>query len=211
MTISGAHEADGDAISIVSHTRIPNLQFRVVAITNEGRELEGMGSILGAGNMVTRECRFKAPLSDLRKVRVEIRPYRWIVVRDVSLVAGKKTNAKAQLEPLEDQLATFLPAFDSYMAKVTASIKKKTASIKKKTLGIGDQAPDFEIRTLSGETVRLADYRGKYVLLDFWATWCTPCLKEIPNLKAVYDKFGSSERFAMISLSLDSDAALAKN
>ena len=53
--------------------------------------------------------------------------------------------------------------------------------------------------------LKLLDFRGKYVLLDFWATWCGPCLGETPYLKAVYDTYGGDERFVMISLRLDKD------
>ena len=70
---------------------------------------------------------------------------------------------------------------------------------------VGQEAPGFEIKTTDDKTIKLADYRGKYVLLDFWATWCGPCTGETPNLKAVYEQFGKREDFVMIGLSLDQD------
>lgn len=55
-------------------------------------------------------------------------------------------------------------------------------------LSKGQIAPDFELKTMEGETVHLSDYRGKRVIVNFWATWCPPCRAEIPDLQKLYDK-----------------------
>src|SRR5699024_7929269 len=51
----------------------------------------------------------------------------------------------------------------------------------------GKKAPDFELETLDGETVKLSDYKGEKVIVNFWATWRPPCRQEIPDLQKLYD------------------------
>ena len=79
-----------------------------------------------------------------------------------------------------------------------------------KYLKAGDAAPDFAIKTIEGKPVSLADFRGKYLLLDFWATWCGPCRAETPNLKRVYDTYSKNAKFALLGLSLDKAVAAPK-
>jgi len=67
----------------------------------------------------------------------------------------------------------------------------------------GKPAPEFSVKTVDDETVKLSDFTGKYLLLDFWAVWCGPCVAETPHLKAAYEAFKDNPRFAMIGLSLD--------
>ncbi|MBU9673577.1 redoxin domain-containing protein [Planococcus sp. CP5-4] len=54
-------------------------------------------------------------------------------------------------------------------------------------LAKGELAPDFELTTLKGEKMRLSDYRGKAVILNFWATWCPPCRAEMPHMQTFYE------------------------
>ncbi|MFT6746505.1 MAG: peroxiredoxin [Glaciecola sp.] len=67
---------------------------------------------------------------------------------------------------------------------------------------VGGMAPAFTLPSLTSGDVKLSDFKGKYVLLDFWATWCRPCIKEIPNLKAVREQF-SKEDFEIVSICVD--------
>lgn len=66
----------------------------------------------------------------------------------------------------------------------------------------GQPAPDFNLKDIQGRPVRLSDYRGKVVLLNFWATWCAPCRAEIPHLVELYKAHGP-ERLAVIGVSID--------
>lgn len=62
--------------------------------------------------------------------------------------------------------------------------------------------PDFALSTLEGKTLRKKDLQGKVVVLDFWATWCVPCIKALPDLKALHEQM-KGEPFTLISVSVD--------
>ena len=62
-------------------------------------------------------------------------------------------------------------------------------------------APPFEAKTLTGDTLRLADLRGQTVLVNFWATWCEPCKAEMPDLQAVYENY-QSRGFRILGVNL---------
>lgn len=69
---------------------------------------------------------------------------------------------------------------------------------------IGQDAPDFTLKTLDGKEVTLSDYFGKkVVMLEFWATWCNICVKEIPNLVKNYDEY-SEKGFEILAITLQS-------
>ncbi len=76
-------------------------------------------------------------------------------------------------------------------------------------INVGDTAPSFQAKTLSDDSIELSDFAGKYVLLDFWATWCGPCLAEMPNLKKVQEQHKDDDRLVIISLNMDADIATA--
>jgi peroxiredoxin len=75
-----------------------------------------------------------------------------------------------------------------------------------KRLAIGATAPEFSQSDTQGKLVKLSDFRGKYVLLDFWASWCGPCRQENPNVVKVYNEF-KDRNFTVLGVSLDRQEA----
>ncbi len=70
----------------------------------------------------------------------------------------------------------------------------------------GDKAPDFALKSFEGKTIKLSDYKGKVIILDFWATWCPPCRKGIPDLISIQNDF--KKDVVIIGISLDGEKTL---
>ena len=69
----------------------------------------------------------------------------------------------------------------------------------------GKVAPDFEMSDVNGKKCRLSDLKGKYLFIDFWATWCAPCREEIPHMAKLQEHFAEDSRIALVSISVDAN------
>ena len=79
-----------------------------------------------------------------------------------------------------------------------------------KVLKAGMESPDFKYKDVNGKTVSLKDLRGKYIYIDVWATWCTPCRGELPDLKKLEEKM-KGKKICFLSISIDKDIEKWKN
>lgn len=70
----------------------------------------------------------------------------------------------------------------------------------------GDKAPEFSLKSVDGKIVKLSDYKGKVVIIDFWATWCPPCRRGIPDLVAIQNEF--TDKVVIVGISLDREKTI---
>jgi peroxiredoxin len=114
----------------------------------------------------------------------------FVLFVSISVLLNSKKNIKDEASQLK-----------SAMEKVKEEIMGEPDAVSPE--GWGD-APDFNIKDLNGDNLRLSDLKGKVIILDFWATWCPPCRAEIPAFNELYSEY-KDQGLEIIGLSLDRD------
>lgn len=125
----------------------------------------------------------------------------YVATRPNSLASGILLMLIADNIPVS-RLETYYNNLGDDVKQLAMLDKMPTKIAGKKRSVIGSIAPDFTMNDVNGKPVTLSKYRGKYVLLDFWASWCVPCRQDNAYLKAAYKKYKDKD-FTIISVSVD--------
>ena len=127
----------------------------------------------------------------------------------MALSWSSRTFSKADFETAMNNLLKKFPgnmvlkgiktSYDQQLAQMAEREQRE-----KDNSWVGKPAPDFALPDVNGNTVALSSYKGKYLLVDFWASWCGPCRQENPNVVKAYNEF-KNKNFAILGVSLDKD------
>jgi peroxiredoxin len=113
-------------------------------------------------------------------------------------------------KPMTVTLATGKTDHVVTLESVAVPLTSGAAPIDEAKLKPGEAVADLSLTTTDGTTYKLSELRGKYVFLDCWASWCRPCMVELPNIKALHEATKGRADFVLIGISLDTDAKALK-
>ncbi len=161
----------------------------------------------------------RPPSFDAPEVRAQFESFNKHVTALTYAFIKANPGSWASLDALEGirwmdlpQYATVAPLYEGLSPQLRNSAAgREYGELVKglKTVAVGAQAPEFAQQTPDGKTVSLSDYRGKYVLVEFWASWCGPCRQENPAVIKAYNEY-KDRNFDVLSVSFDDEKGRAK-
>jgi len=179
------------------------LQAQLKAINQKGEKLMAEAKAAtpeqqkSAAFRSAMQARYKALQTEQKttlKSFISANPDSYLSLLALTSVSGPAPDV-SEVEPLYNSLSQNIR--DTEAGKM---MKAQLAALK--VTAIGSEAPDFIQNDVNGNPVKLSSFRGKYVLLDFWASWCGPCRQENPNVVRNYARF-KNKNFTVVGVSLD--------
>ena len=197
---------------VTVHARGYAPELRVVEVA--AGETAKLDLFLQPGQTLTGQVTDKdgKPLPHAQLLAGRWRDHQTLGLRAVADAEGRFVLADAPSDPFE--LTVYIGSFEAGAQTVQAGAEpvalQVSASARRVAEGgqlieTGQPAPDFAVTTLGGRAMTLGELRGKVILLQFWATWCPPCVAEVPELVKIAKQFGNRPDFVQLGISLDHD------
>ena len=125
----------------------------------------------------------------------------------IALVNGFYSKISSKNERAKDYL-DLIKRVTKHKPFIEAAEKRFQEVMLSKGLNQGDVSPDFSYESVDGKIVSLSDLKGKYVYIDVWATWCGPCIKQVPYLKQLEERY-HDKNIVFVSISVDKEEVKA--
>lgn len=192
---------------------------REQVVLKSGQELSATASFFQLGKMITLSQALESKDSTaMDSAQYKVAMIDSLITKSIQNYMDTTRNDITSTYFFERYLMTnsTLDEVLAFYGNLTDQVKKSAPglALKRKIeemeqVNVGGMAPNFKLTTPEGKELSLYDLRGHIVLLDFWASWCGPCLAEVPNLKAIYEKY-HAKGLEILGVSLDEKEAAWK-